>query len=719
MSWRTFSKFLRQGATYENVVELLFGEKSPPDYNFLRCSSDIQEIYQSSAYDNVTVFKENPNPKAIIGFIIRYPFQYYIYESVYRHLPESEFIVDLQWMKSEMEEWHKVLKRLIGFLEKRGACFRLANNYSNKSSDNFFQKYTVLASNALVPVLKIITNRNKKKVRFMYGHSKDLYNFGPWLRHFDLSLTYGPFSNEATNVFTKGKIVGNSRFDDWFLNKIDEKSIDAFREKLNLNKKTVLYLPTHSDLSSLEFFLPSIRELLKKFNLVIKPHYITSACELERLNNFKLNIGDAASSVVWADDFDDLCVLLSVADTVISDNSGAVFDALLVDKPLVILDTLNEEFFEKEQWRPQKRSPHVWLWPATYKESTEQKIKRGDDFLIGEVVRRQNEIVQAVDRSLKNFSKYAPVREKMKNQLFSYRNGTSGKRAADFLKKLALSRNEEKEKRPLALSFKAEDALNKAAWEDYFSLWENVTGHFINTHPYWENHRGENEVIFTVVLEYKNDADATLQTLHSLISQVILQERLEVVIISGKQTIPEPITKFLREFATLKLRWLYGESSNTAKLKNAAATNARGTFLCFPEDNFIPPSDWLSSLRENFKQNPEIAAIAGIEENTAFAQKSVQILDQLDALTQKFICVRKSAFDLVGGYNIHLPSLFWQDRELKMRLKKYRFPVLYRNTPAQNLPKDQNVSLGGFLGDFFYHAISRYLVRKLYSPRVI
>ena len=234
--------------TYKEFVEFLYGETPPADHNFLARVdlSAVTETIKSDAYDDAVRFEENPNSGATIGFLIEYPFHYYIYKNIYPYLPESEFIIDAVWIRRNVKNWAELVERFTKFLHAEKVRFRVF--HAGLDADEFFKDYQILVANANKPVLGLSCNQNKKKVRVMYGHSKDLWNFGPWSRVFDLALVYGPYSHKYVRNYTHSVIVGNARLDGWFSKEANQDARDALKKQLDPHKKTILYLPTHGNL---------------------------------------------------------------------------------------------------------------------------------------------------------------------------------------------------------------------------------------------------------------------------------------------------------------------------------------------------------------------------------------------------------------------------------------------------------------------------------------
>ncbi len=102
-------------------------------------------------------------------------------------------------------------------------------------------------------------------------------------------------------------------------------------------------MPTWGDLSSVDLYMNSILSLSSKYNLLIKVHHNTDILEKNRVtmkNSKQIHFFGANT---------DALDLLSLADIVISDYSGAIFDAIYCDKPVILCDIPVKHLLELEK----------------------------------------------------------------------------------------------------------------------------------------------------------------------------------------------------------------------------------------------------------------------------------------------------------------------------------------------------------------------------------
>lgn len=360
---------------------------------------------------------ENPNPNARIGFVIFYPFQFYALKNLYAVMQnDAEFIIDNS-VKEMIPDL--AFERTAEFLAQKNVKFRVLSKEEHSSAEsleNFFSPYKALVGLTLTCCLAHPINHDRVKVRVEYGLGKDLHEFHPNQSKFDLLLLFGNRSLELAKFYTNCEVVGNTRFDDWFNDSIDHDLETMVREKLDPSKKTILYLPTHSDLSSLNSLADELSRINSKFNIVIKPHHMTVYHEPETIDSLR------GAGFIMFDDTIDTLALYKVADAVLADNSGVLFETLLIKKPLVVADLLDEEFFEEHRkfLNPKNNSG----MPMTYQNSIEQQFKDKATFRVKNPDELESVLKQAIAGD-----KVSSKSEFDMNNIFSFNDGKCSLRA--------------------------------------------------------------------------------------------------------------------------------------------------------------------------------------------------------------------------------------------------------------------------------------------------
>lgn len=186
----------------------------------------------------------------------------------------------------------------------------------------------------------------------------------------------------------------------------------------------MLYLPTHSDLCSIDVIADELKKLTKNYNVIVKFHYYTPPEEPERVQKLK------DPRIICLNDDADLITLLKISDVVLSDNSSVIFDVILADKPLIATDFLSDEYLDWKhgEYKPYRRGIAAGL---TYSGSIEQKIKK-EGLIV--TLKRPEELPRAVRGALEDSVFYKASRKKLRKELFSFHDGTCGERAAMAIK---------------------------------------------------------------------------------------------------------------------------------------------------------------------------------------------------------------------------------------------------------------------------------------------
>ena len=261
-----------------------------------------------------------------------------------------------------------------------------------------------------------------------YGAGKELTMFQPHCRYWDLYLCLGPRVYDVIRLYTWAEIVGYPKFDDWFNNEFDEKFIAEIKKSLNPSKKTILYLPTHGDLSTINDLADELIKLSKTYNVLAKLHYYTPHEEPERMEKLK------HLKIMLFSDETDLLPLLKITDVAVSDNSSAIFDVILADKPVVVTDFLSKRYLDIGHKRLRSFRFRFPEGALTYSQSIEQKIKKDGSVV---TIQKPQELPAAIERALIDDEYYKTMRKKIRKGIFSFYDGKCGERAGVAIKKLA------------------------------------------------------------------------------------------------------------------------------------------------------------------------------------------------------------------------------------------------------------------------------------------
>lgn len=185
------------------------------------------------------------------------------------------------------------------------------------------------------------------KIEIFHGYAAEKKDHWVIRRYLDMYFTQGPFFTttfkKLANKYKDFEVVetGWTR-QDWIyqnLHTYDNKKAEILSE---YNKsKIVLYAPTFSpSLTSLPKIKANLKRLAAEKDVVIllKFHPLTKQ---EWIDEYK-QLATEVDNIVWVDD-NDISKYNLMADVMISDTSSAVYEFLLLNKPVITLDNVAKD----------------------------------------------------------------------------------------------------------------------------------------------------------------------------------------------------------------------------------------------------------------------------------------------------------------------------------------------------------------------------------------
>lgn len=169
------------------------------------------------------------------------------------------------------------------------------------------------------------------RIKYTYGanSAKPDPVFSPsWNLSYDASIQYSRRDAEIRSVYSRAYVIPYAKYKGFTKNAHNEA------------KPRLLYLPTFGNVGSISSLTEEVvADIKQQYTLVVKAHHAIQFREDER-DNYELlqNI---------ADEFHDSSVslegLLADVDVVLSDNSGAIFEAIYAEVPVAVFsDRLND-----------------------------------------------------------------------------------------------------------------------------------------------------------------------------------------------------------------------------------------------------------------------------------------------------------------------------------------------------------------------------------------
>lgn len=541
-----------------------------------------------------------------IGLVMFYPFQYYVLKDIYKHLGnEAEFVVDLGAF-FPVRQPASLRDAIIGLLQKSGARYRILEHeayYSAERMDDFFSPYVALVSLWERGCVMHACNRDKKKICATYGAGKELTMVRPSRGYYDLILAYGPRDSELFSYYTRSVVVGNPKFDDWFNDNLDRDAVTVVRSKMDPTRRTILYLPTHGDLSSVDELATPLRRLAKKYNVVVKLHYFIVHEEPERV----AALSDS-NIHLYGDDFD-LLPLLKIADVVLSDNSSAIFDAILADKPVIVTDFHDAEYldFGHKERRQSRRGINTAL---TFSRSIEQEIKREKRILS---FSDPEELESKVSVALEDSDYYRQERKKLVSELFAFNDGKCGERAAQRVIE-CINDNSKKERPILYHAIEAYKTRIGVASYAYRNEAESQLADYRHRIAVIGGRTAQTPSFSVIVID---QGEGLLDTLASLSWQEYPTDRYEVVVISphpknGDRCPYSSGRSVLKSGTNIKFNF-YAENSAISDLIASVVSTSEAEWVGFTRSGCAPDSDWLLRYMLQINGLSYVVGIGGYE----------------------------------------------------------------------------------------------------------
>ena len=307
-----------------------------------------------------------------IAFIVYYPYQWFIYKNIYKALPQEKrmVVVDLG-AQPELQNLG-VKSSITKLLDKEGVAYSIIEKSDYRKPfffKSFFSNIEVIVSCWEIGCVGVNDAKDIKKICTTYGIAKELTLLRPSRSIYDIILAYGDRDQNYFSLLTKSLAIGNPRLDNYYTNQIDINKKIKFKDP---SKKKILYVPTHGDIGSSEVMFETLKSLTAEYNIIFKPHYYSLREEVDIVNKYR-----SLNSIQVLDDSWDVIELMTEVDIIVSDNSSAIFDAMQVNKPIIVCDFLELDFIDiiHKNLRLVKRGV---VGATTYSGSLEQEIKNKD-----------------------------------------------------------------------------------------------------------------------------------------------------------------------------------------------------------------------------------------------------------------------------------------------------------------------------------------------------
>ena len=183
-----------------------------------------------------------------------------------------------------------------------------------------------------------------KLVSLQYGLAKEDHNYGAWRALADMNLMYGDYSTSQVETFAPSYSVGSVQYAGWDV-EADKEKRRQIQANLQLppDRPNILFMPTWGKVGSFADLVGPLGKLTERCNIIVKMHHNNELKGLDwKEQAWAVGIRHLHSGG------SNIRELLSVADLVVSDFSGAIFDAVYAQVPVLMYHARVDEI-EGEQ----------------------------------------------------------------------------------------------------------------------------------------------------------------------------------------------------------------------------------------------------------------------------------------------------------------------------------------------------------------------------------
>lgn len=259
-----------------------------------------------------------------LAFITNTAELYNHYSAVWKLLPAGSFEVIAGGIEEKPED-------IRDFIAAKGyPCRTLAETMADGRRYRHLVSHHPFMSNEL-PSLNVLADQ---QIRFMYGLGKAGWNFGNWNSVYDAILCFGPYQRAELEKVSRATLIemGYPRFDSFFDGTFD-RTETLQRYHCDAGRKTIVWLPTWSDLASIGRYQDCIAMLGLRFNIIVKLHpFMRHQCPAETAALQALPFNAVIDEPI------DNVALYQAADFIFADYGGPMFGALYTDRNLLLFN---------------------------------------------------------------------------------------------------------------------------------------------------------------------------------------------------------------------------------------------------------------------------------------------------------------------------------------------------------------------------------------------
>ena len=232
---------------------------------------------------------------------------------------------------------------------------------------------------------------------------------------------------------------------------------------------------------------------------------------------------------------------------------------------------------------------------------------------------------------------------------------------------------------------------------------------------------------FSIVIPTYNRPERLVNCLEAIARLDYPGDCFEVIVVDdGSKNPLDLVIEPLKDKIDLKL--LQQENAGPAAARNRGASEARGEFLAFTDDDCQPTADWLTQFAASFATNP-LAMLGGKTINALssnpFSAASQKLIDYLyeyynpakgkDAFfASNNIAMPTANFRALNGFDVSFPLAAAEDRDFCDRWNR-AYPMVY--VPQAQVDHYHKLSFTSFCQQHFGYGRGAFCFHQIRSQR--
>lgn len=203
----------------------------------------------------------------------------------------------------------------------------------------------------------------------------------------------------------------------------------------------------------------------------------------------------------------------------------------------------------------------------------------------------------------------------------------------------------------------------------------------------------EYQLLVSIIIPTYNRPERLRTCLESLAKLNFPTSQFEIVVVDDGSSEPlDDVVKVYTEQLTIHL--LRQNNAGPATARNTGASQAKGKYLVFTDDDCQVNPNWLHAFEQGFQENSQALlggqTINALSDNL-YSEASQLLVDYLyhyyntdskkaSFFTSNNFALAKQKFEEIGGFNTSFPLAAGEDRELCDRWLSHHYPMRYLPT---------------------------------------